>query len=459
MSENLEQKTNDEVSVPPEVEETMVAVGEGVLSFEEPSAEQPVSAEATEAKSVEKTDNGNVELSTEPNGDTKEGKKKSKKPLIFILAGAVVAVAVIVGVILIFALNAKSEEAKRVDSIISDIGTVTLDSGKKIREAENQVKSLGKDDYDQLDNLGELEEARKTYDGLVLQSKADKIIAKIDEIGEVTLDSKDKIDAARSAYDLAEEPVQKLVTNYKKLTDAESKYAEAVDASFASQAATVIKLINDIGTVTEKSEDKIKKAEDAYDKLPSEAQEKVTNYSTLTSARAKWTELKKKSVKSKMDAALSKLTKEYDSVTGITWYYPSSTPQYINERSYVLAYIGMRSETDAWICLKTNYYGKDWVFYKKLIINADGKRYQKSLSYFDVDHDTQRGTVTEHYDKASDDIVSDLVWLSAIADASDAVVRFQGDSHSYDLTVPGNDKEGLKQVIAAYEAYMVYKVL
>ena len=177
MSERLEQKTSEEVT---------------------DTHEEAVTMETNNAESAETI----VDNSSEPkeekiaeNKETNVVKKKTKKPLIIVISGAIV-VALIVGIILLVVLNSKSAEAKRVDTLISSIGTVTLDSESKITEAEKEVEGLSIEDYKQLNNIEQLEKARKTYDNLVSKEKADKIIALINEIGNVTIDSENKINAA-----------------------------------------------------------------------------------------------------------------------------------------------------------------------------------------------------------------------------------------------------------------------
>ena len=80
------------------------------------------------------------------------------------------------------------------------------------------------------------------------------VIARIDAIGEVTLDSKDAIEAARAAYDNLTEEQKTLVTNYETLTKAEETYAALADAAAVKE---VEDLINAIGTVDENSKSNI----------------------------------------------------------------------------------------------------------------------------------------------------------------------------------------------------------
>lgn len=110
----------------------------------------------------------------------------------------------------------------------------------------------------------------------------------IDAIGEVTLDSGDAIDAARTAYDKLPEAKKVLVDNYEKLTAAEKAYTALVDAAAAK---AVDDLIDAIGEVTLESGDAIKAARAAYDALTDTQKELVKNYEKLLAAEELYEEL------------------------------------------------------------------------------------------------------------------------------------------------------------------------
>ena len=107
-------------------------------------------------------------------------------------------------------------------------------------------------------------------------------------IGEVTLDSGDAIDAARSAYDKLPEAKKVLVDNYEKLTAAEEAYTALVDAAAAK---AVDDLIDAIGEVTLESGDAIKAARAAYDALTDTQKELVKNYEKQLAAEELYEEL------------------------------------------------------------------------------------------------------------------------------------------------------------------------
>ena len=85
-------------------------------------------------------------------------------------------IAAILALVMILSLTAcgKSEAAKAADAKIDAIGEVTLDSGTAIANAENAVKALSEEDLNALSGRSKLEKARDTYDALVLMDMIDR---------------------------------------------------------------------------------------------------------------------------------------------------------------------------------------------------------------------------------------------------------------------------------------------
>ena len=116
------------------------------------------------------------------------------------------------------------------------------------------------------------------------------VIDLIKAIGEVayTDECKQKIDAAREAYDALTDEQKELVSNYDTLIAAEAAYAE-LKADYTA-AKAVIDLIDAIGVVTysDASKEKIDAAREAYDALTDEQKELVTNYDVLVAAEERY---------------------------------------------------------------------------------------------------------------------------------------------------------------------------
>lgn len=339
-----------------------------------------------------------------------------------------------------FVLTAcKSEAAKNADNLISEIGKVTLDSESKIVEAEKAVAALEEKDKEQIEYEQVLLDARVQYDELVKEKEA--LEDSISAIGTVTLESEAAITAARKLYDSKDADTQKRVSNYSELEVAE-------DALNGLKAAEVTILINEIGVVTLDSEEKVNAALTAYNSLPAAAKDKVENADTLDAAKQTLTTLKTEAKEKEKEAALAKLNSQTDKVEGITWYHSKNEPKYINSRSYVFPYIGQTNSRTI-LRLKCNYTGDNWIFYEKIIFLVDGEKYTKYFDYYDIRRDNDYGDVWEVADFIPSD--SDIKMLEAIANSSETIVRFEGDDKRSDMTIKSADKQGIKDVLSAYE--------
>lgn len=99
----------------------------------------------------------------------------------------IIAVLLIIVLCCMFVACGKSEATKMVDSLIAEIGEVSLDSGDDIERAENAYAQLTEKDKKKVENLADLMTARSTYDRLLADAKkqaeeADSIIQKAKEV-------------------------------------------------------------------------------------------------------------------------------------------------------------------------------------------------------------------------------------------------------------------------------------
>lgn len=190
----------------------------------------------------------------------------------------------------IYALENYDAAVDAVMTKIAAIGTVTTESEAAIQDARAAYDALTIRQQKQVANYQALVDAEAALivakeNAAIIQSVEDKIAA----IGEVayTAASKAKIDVARAAYNNLDEALRPSVSNYEVLTAAEARYAELkAAAEDAAAAEPVIAQINAIGKVTLESKRLIEAAEAAYAALTESQQALVTNYETLTAARA-----------------------------------------------------------------------------------------------------------------------------------------------------------------------------
>jgi len=210
-------------------------------------------------------------------------------------------------------LAADKAAADPVIAQIEALGTVTLDSKTAIEAAEAAYEALTPDQKALVTNYGTLTAARTQYNKLVVdKAAADAVIAQIDAIGTVTLESKAAIEVAENSYNALTAEQKALVTNYGVLTAARASYNEqkaAADKAEADQAAAngVIAQIDAIGTVTLNSKAAIEVAEAAYETLTPDQKALVTNYTTLTAARATYDNLKAAADQAAADAVIAQI--------------------------------------------------------------------------------------------------------------------------------------------------------
>ncbi len=190
--------------------------------------------------------------------------------------------------------------AKTVEDLISAIGTVSLGSLAKIQAAEEAYDNLTSVQQGYVSNYDVLTEARNTYELLKADQDAVEVVQTlIAEIGEVTLDSLEAIEAAEAAYEELDDTLKGRVENYNVLVAARASY-DALYASKLKVDA-VIAQIDAIGEVTLGSLAKIQAAEAGYANLSDEEKENVTNYQTLLDARDEYDALKAAADKEEAD--------------------------------------------------------------------------------------------------------------------------------------------------------------
>lgn len=169
--------------------------------------------------------------------------------------------------------------AKTVVKLIDSIGEVSLDSKGAIKAAREAYNALSAVEKLLVTNYQKLVNAEKTYENLLLVDEVEKLIS---GIGKVTIKNSYNIDKARAAYNKLAKELQKLVKNYSVLVAAEKEYEKlASDAVFE-----VVDTINRIGMVDLDSANAIAAAKLLYQKLPEHLKARVYNYSVLLEAEA-----------------------------------------------------------------------------------------------------------------------------------------------------------------------------
>lgn len=177
--------------------------------------------------------------------------------------------------------------AGRVEELIAAIGTVTLDSEQAIADARAAYDALTEEQKALVGNYDVLQQAESDFAALQQnEAAAAQVRQLIEAIGEVTIESRQAIEAARTAYDALTEPQKALVGNYDVL-----QQAEATLAGLVAQVTQVEGLIDAIGPVTLNSGAAIADARTAYNALTEAQKAQVNNYNTLLAAEAAYAAL------------------------------------------------------------------------------------------------------------------------------------------------------------------------
>lgn len=176
-----------------------------------------------------------------------------------------------------FLFNATSQT----QAAIRKIGTVTLESEDAILKAEQKYVELTEKQQNKVGNRDQLFAARVEYDRLVTEDA-------INQIGKVTMESKEAIIHAEHLYDALSVTSRDLVTNYKTLTAARKEY-NRLEAAIKKATDD----ISAIGKVTLQSGSKIQSARKSYDALKKDNLQSYLSakVSVLTSAEKEYDQL------------------------------------------------------------------------------------------------------------------------------------------------------------------------
>ena len=183
--------------------------------------------------------------------------------------------------------------AAKAEAVIETIGTVTLESKGRIDAARKAYDALTFTQKKLVGNYDKLTAAEAKYAELKKaddEKKADAVEKLIDQLDSHSASFETDVKAAQNAYNVLTADQKKLVDNYSKLAAALKELADEEDKEAAEKVEELIKAI---GTVTVDSEDKIKAAREAYDQLTEEQKELVENLKVLEAAEEKLAELKK----------------------------------------------------------------------------------------------------------------------------------------------------------------------
>ncbi len=199
---------------------------------------------------------------------------------------------------------------KKINALPSDIKLTDKEIVQSVRKA---FDSLSPSDQTKVSNIKKLTDAEETINKL---EKIENDKKKIDDVknlisnipDSITLEDKQQISKARKAYDDLSEDQRKLVTNFSRLTRAESAIIQLEQNEKDRSAANeVVNLINNLpNLITLDSKDAVITARNAYNILSASQKEYVINYDKLQKAEKRILELEAKGrEQAKINAVIS----------------------------------------------------------------------------------------------------------------------------------------------------------
>lgn len=173
--------------------------------------------------------------------------------------------------------------------------------------SENTIAMEFRTDTDGDGNANDDGDLNRTAQNFTVKSAVEKVIEQIAALPtNINLSHKSQVQAARAAYNALNDTDKAKVTNYSKLTDAETQIAR--QEANQSAANKVIKMINDLPTrITLNDQAAVEAARAAYDALTSAQKNLVTNYERLQEAESAIAQLKAEHEENEKNKAAAKV--------------------------------------------------------------------------------------------------------------------------------------------------------
>jgi len=149
-------------------------------------------------------------------------------------------------------------------------------------------------------------------------------------------------------------------------------------------------------------------------------------------------------------AALKQMVVKNDAVVGSRWIHAKSSPTYANYDTFEI-YISGTQNAFSGLRFEARYAGSDWLFFEKIIVNVDGKVFNLSFSYDEVDRDNGSGDVWEWIDINPSS--ENIIMLKLIAGSKSTIVRFEGETYKNDRELTSKEKKAISDVFTVWDGY------
>jgi hypothetical protein len=149
-------------------------------------------------------------------------------------------------------------------------------------------------------------------------------------------------------------------------------------------------------------------------------------------------------------AALNNMTIKKDEVVGTRFVHDKTSPTVVNKNAFYI-YISQKPGDVGGIRFRVQYAGSDWIFFKKIIVNADGSVFTMDFDFFDVQRDNGMGGVWEWLDINASK--KNIEMINSIANSKVATLRLEGDSYHKDRKLTAAEKTALLDVLTVMDGY------
>ena len=163
-------------------------------------------------------------------------------------------------------------------------------------------------------------------------------------------------------------------------------------------------------------------------------------------------ELEKAEAKAKKEKTINSLKSNFDikidEFTGIGWVEPKNRPKYTNSNGiYLYFQIGENGKSKN-LRFRVQYYGSDWIFFRKVYFSVDGTQYTFIPSNKKREH--SGGQVWEWFDDSVSAV--EKVLLAHLATSKSARMKLQGDTDSRVKTITKSQIKSMYQTLELYNA-------
>ena len=154
--------------------------------------------------------------------------------------------------------------------------------------------------------------------------------------------------------------------------------------------------------------------------------------------------------KAKRMQAVNKLKKQYDDVSGITWYYNPYFTHYNNSNHFSI-YMGKMTTGKPWLNLMMSYYGDGWIFFEHAYLSYDGNTIEIPFNKYDDKKTENDSSCWEWLNMSVSDTV--LAFLKQMVNGKSVKMRLSG---KYEKTrnLTKTEIDGVRDVLLAYDVLL-----